>query len=144
MTVVVCCRQLLAAGLRVLLCSQSRILHHTHLRAVMSHSRSVVDLVLAASRCVAGARLTGHHDRSHDDHHSVQLQRIAAQDLLPQEYRHFSGHLLHHGVRVAARVCMRQLPRTCEADDDDDRHESPASAAVSASSLSGAATATNT
>jgi len=41
-------RQLFAAGLRVLLRSQSRLLHHSHLRAVVSHRRPVVDFVLAA------------------------------------------------------------------------------------------------
>ena len=126
------CRQLLAAGVRVLLRAQSRLLHHSHLRAVVSHRRPLVDLVLAASRRVAGARLPRHHHRAHHDHHPLQLQRLAAQDLLPQEHRHLPCYVLHHGFRVAARVRVRQLPRSGQADVVDDEGRSPAAAAAAA------------
>ena len=51
----------------------------------MSHRCPVVDLVLAAPWRVAGPRLSRHHHRTHHDNNLVQLQRVATQDLLPQE-----------------------------------------------------------
>ena len=132
-------RELLASGVRVLLRAQSRLLHHSHLRAVVSHRCPLVDLVLAAPRRVAGARLPRHHHRPHHDHDPLQLQRLAAQDLLPQEHRHLPRHLLRHGLRVATRVRLRQLP--ADVDDEGRCRRTPAAAAAAAAVAAAAAAA---
>jgi len=96
----------------------------------VSHRRPVVDLLLAAPRRVAGSRLPRYHHSAHNDDDPVQLQRLAAKDLLPEEHRYLPRDLLHHGVRVAARVRLYQLPRTGQARDDDDEAWSAAAVAL--------------
>ena|SRR6218665_2679971 len=83
----------------------------------MSDRRSLLDLILAPSGRLPRPRLTRYHNRPNDDDPYLQLQRIASQDLLPEDHRHLSGHVLCHGLRVAARVRMRQLSRKPEAEE---------------------------
>ena len=108
-------RQLLPSGVRVVLRAQSRLLRHPDLHPVMPHRRAVVGVVLVESRRRAGAGGARHHDRAHDDDAYLQHERLAAEDLLPEEYRRVPRHVLLHGVRVASRVRFRQLhiPRHC-------------------------------
>ena len=108
-------RQLLPSGVRVVLRAQSRLLRHPDLHPVMSHCRAVVGVVLAEPRRRAGPSGARHHDRAHDDDAHIQHERLAAQDLLPEEHRRLPRHVLLHGVRLASRVRFRQLhiPRHC-------------------------------
>ena len=104
-----CSRQLLASSVRVVLRPKSRLLHHPDIHTVVSDRCIVVGLLLAEPRRRASPRRPRHHDRPHDDHSHIEHQCVAAQDLLPQEYRCVLGDVLLHGVRVATRVRVRQF-----------------------------------
>ena len=83
------------------------LLHDPDLHPVQSDRRHLVGVLLAQPQRITGSRLSGRHHRlDHDDAHVVHQRRLA-QNLLRQVYRHLLGHLLHHGLRLAARSDQR-------------------------------------